>query len=172
MKKDCIQSFWFFFEKRTAGQKSNGYFTFGKICNEVYRPNEERSFFMAFSTSKKDTSIRSSPHASGKSRMERPLLRTASRMAFITFCRVGSSLKKRQCLTAIVRVSSSIKKRMMKGYVSRIQRKSSSLHVFQRCRHVYPSSRCSWMQPYKPITFSSQKPFLYGKSPVCETYNI
>lgn len=43
MKKDCIQSFWFFFEKRTAGQKSNGYFTFGKICNEVYRPNEERS---------------------------------------------------------------------------------------------------------------------------------
>lgn len=58
MKKDCIQSFWFFFEKRTAGQKSNGYFTFGKICNEVYRPNEERSFFMAFSTSKKDTSIR------------------------------------------------------------------------------------------------------------------
>lgn len=37
---------------------------------------------------------------------------------------------------------------------------------------VYPSSRCSWMQPYKPITFSSQKPFLYGKSPVCETYNI
>ena len=105
MKKDCIQSFWFFFEKRTAGQKSNGYFTFGKICNEVYRPNEERSFFMAFSTSKKDTSIRSSPHASGKSRMERPLLRTASRMAFITFCRVGSSLKKRQCLTAIVRVN-------------------------------------------------------------------
>ena len=102
MKKDCIQSFWFFFEKRTAGQKSNGYFTFGKICNEVYRPNEERSFFMAFSTSKKDTSIRSSPMLP-ESQMERPLLRTASRMAFITFCRVSFSLKKRQCRAAIVR---------------------------------------------------------------------
>ena len=63
-------------------------------------------------------------------------------------------------------------KHRMKGYVSRIQRKPSSLHVFQRYRHVYPSSRCNWMQPCKPITFSFCNPFLQGKSPVCETYII
>ena len=112
MEKDYSQSFWLFWMKRSTSKKVNGYFTFGKYpCS--YRPNKERSFFIAFSTSAEDTSIRSSPHASGKSRIERPLLRTAPRMAFITFCLVGSSLKKRQCLTAIVRVSSSIKKRMV-----------------------------------------------------------
>lgn len=51
------------------------------------------------------TSIRSSPHNSGKSMIDLPLFRTAHLMAFFTFGKIGSILKYKQWRAAIVSVS-------------------------------------------------------------------
>lgn len=59
-----------------------------------YKPNIGLSCFRTLSTSLRLTTIKSSPQLSGKSMMDFPLFRTAFLMAFFTFGKVGSMLKR------------------------------------------------------------------------------